>query len=90
MSCRFFFFDEFIVGVDVELCCDMWNMVWCLCECGVIIIFIIYYIEEVEEMVDCIGYKGVFGFGCTIGGLLGAVLFDEGVFVGVAVDVVLL
>lgn len=49
------FLDEFIVGVDVEFCCDMWNMVWKFWENGVIIIFIIYYIEEVEEMVDCIG-----------------------------------
>lgn len=49
------FLDEFIVGVDVELCREMWEMVCELREQGVIIIFIIYYIEEVEEMVDCIG-----------------------------------
>lgn len=58
------FFDEFMVGVDVELCCDMWKFVDLLCESGVMILLIMYYIEEVEEMVDWIGiiFGGEFVF----------------------------
>lgn len=48
------FLDEFIVGVDVELCKEMWEVVDILCKSGVIVILIIYYIEEVEVMVDCV------------------------------------
>lgn len=42
-------FDEFIVGVDIELCCLMWSFFIEFNQEGISIIFIIYYLEEVEQ-----------------------------------------
>lgn len=48
-------FDEFIVGVDIEFCCLMWGFLKDLNDKGIIIIFIIYYLEEVEMLCCNIG-----------------------------------
>lgn len=42
--------DEFIVGVDIEICCDMWCVLKEINGVGIMIIFIIYYLEEVEYL----------------------------------------
>lgn len=48
-----FVLDELIVGVDIELCNMFWVNVCCLNEeCGMMIILMIYYFEEVQEMCD--------------------------------------
>jgi len=49
------FLDEPTAGVDVELRCEMWDMVRALRENGVTIILTTHYIEEAEEMADRIG-----------------------------------
>lgn len=48
-------FDELIVGVDIEFCCLMWGFLKDLNDKGIIIIFIIYYLEEVEMLCCNIG-----------------------------------
>lgn len=48
-------FDELIVGVDIELCCLMWGFFKDFNDCGIIIILIIYYFEEVEMLCCNIG-----------------------------------
>lgn len=42
--------DELIVGVDIEICCDMWCVFKEINVVGIIIIFIMYYLEEVEYL----------------------------------------
>ena len=49
------FLDEPTAGVDVDLRCDMWNIVRRLREQGTTIILTTHYIEEAEEMADRVG-----------------------------------
>lgn len=48
-------FDESIVGVDIEFRRLMWGFLKDLNDKGIIIIFIIYYLEEVEMLCRNIG-----------------------------------
>jgi len=52
---RILFLDEPTAGVDVELRKDMWDVVRALRASGVTIILTTHYIEEAEEMADCVG-----------------------------------
>lgn len=55
------FFDEFIFGVDFFICCEFWLYINSMVDKGVMVMVIIYFMDEVEYC-DCIGlvYYGKF------------------------------
>lgn len=48
------FFDELIFGVDFFICCEFWLYINSMVEKGVMVMVIIYFMDEVEYC-DCIG-----------------------------------
>lgn len=42
------FLDELISVVDFELCCDFWEVLFELVDVGIMVLVLIYYMDEVE------------------------------------------
>lgn len=55
------FFDELMFGVDFFICCEFWLYINSMVEKGVMVMVMIYFMDEVEYC-DCIGlvYCGKF------------------------------
>lgn len=49
-----FFFDELIIGFDIWSCCVLWDIICMFVDMGMIVFFMIQYLEEVDQFVDCI------------------------------------